>query len=129
MGNLQPRVLVSEEEIRERVVELAATIPSAMKLEGGVTKAFLRNALRGRLGDAAMERPKQGFAAPIGMWLRGPLREWAEALLDEGRLRREGLFRPEPIRQAWLEHLEGPAAGAREIFRRDQRRVARVLDC
>ena len=51
-----------------------------------------------------VERPKVGFAIPIGLWLRGPLGPWAEALLDEARLNREGYVHSEPIRQAWSEH-------------------------
>jgi asparagine synthase (glutamine-hydrolysing) len=48
-----------------------------------------------------------GFAVPVGDWLRGPLRDWAEALLDERRLREEGFFRPKPIRRMWDMHLKG----------------------
>ena len=51
-----------------------------------------------------------GFAVPIGAWLRGPLREWAEDLLDHKRLAREGFFTPEPIRQKWRQHLSGERA-------------------
>ena len=54
-----------------------------------------------------IERPKAGFGIPVGHWIRGPLREWAEALLAEHRLREEGFLHPEPIRRAWAEHLSG----------------------
>ena len=54
-----------------------------------------------------IERPKQGFAIPLAAWLRGPLRDWAEGLLDDRRLAGEGYFDPAPIRQRWREHLEG----------------------
>ncbi len=54
-----------------------------------------------------IERPKMGFAVPIDSWLRGPLRGWAEELLDESRLRREGYLHTGPIRQKWQEHLSG----------------------
>ena len=57
--------------------------------------------------EKLVERPKQGFAIPLGEWLRGPLREWAEELLGERRLREEGFFDPAPIRTMWLEHVHG----------------------
>jgi asparagine synthase (glutamine-hydrolysing) len=52
-----------------------------------------------------IDRPKAGFAIPLGDWLRGPLREWAEELLDERRLQNEGFLEPGPVRRVWLEHL------------------------
>ena len=54
-----------------------------------------------------IERPKIGFGVPIGVWLHGPLRDWAEGLLDERRLRREGYLNPGPVRKKWAEHLSG----------------------
>lgn len=90
-----------------RVVELAWKIPLHMKIRSGVGKWLLREVLYRHIPRELIERPKQGFMIPLSQWLRGPLREWAEALLNEQRLRKEGYFSPAAVRRAWSEHLQG----------------------
>lgn len=90
-----------------RVAEFAWRIPLSMKVRGTEGKWILRQVLYRYVPRELVERPKFGFGVPLDAWLRGPLRDWAEALLEERRLREEGFFNPEPIRRVWREHLEG----------------------
>jgi asparagine synthase (glutamine-hydrolysing) len=90
-----------------RVLELAWRIPRGMKVRNGRGKWILRQVLERYVPAALVERQKMGFGVPIGTWLSGPLRDWAEALLDEGRLRREGCLDPRPVRDLWHQHLSG----------------------
>lgn len=90
-----------------RIVEFAWKVPLSMKSRNGQNKWLLRQVLHKYVPRELVERPKMGFGVPIDIWLRGPLREWGEDLLSEKRLREEGFFRPEPIREKWDEHLSG----------------------
>jgi asparagine synthase (glutamine-hydrolysing) len=90
-----------------RVVEFAWRMPMHMKQHQGVGKWALRQVLYKHVPQALIDRPKMGFGIPIDSWLRGPLKEWAEELLNESRLRSEGFFHPEAVRQKWAEHLSG----------------------
>lgn len=88
-----------------RLIEFAFGLPSSFKQKDGQNKWLLRQLLYQYVPRALVDRPKRGFAAPISGWLRGVMREWAEALLDETRLQREGFFNPRQVRQTWQEHL------------------------
>src|SRR5258708_6010668 len=90
-----------------RLIEFAWQIPQSLKIRGGKGKWLLRQVLDKYVPKSLIERPKMGFAVPIDGWLRGPLRAWAEELLDEKKLRSEGFFDPLPIRDNWGEHLAG----------------------
>ena len=93
-----------------RVVEFAWKIPWTMKIVGFEGKHVLKQLLFRHVPRELVERPKMGFGVPIDSWLRGPLRDWAESLLAENRLKDEGFFDPEPIRKRWAEHLGGQGA-------------------
>ena len=90
-----------------RVAAAAARIPVAMNIRGGEGKRMLRTLLYREAPRALFERPKAGFAVPVGAWLRGPLRDWAEDLLEPTRLRNEGHFDVGAVRGRWARHLSG----------------------
>lgn len=90
-----------------RVVEFAWRIPLDMKIRHGQSKWLLRKILYKYVPKELIERPKMGFAVPIDAWLRGPLREWAEELLNRRRLQKEGYFNADPICKKWRDHLSG----------------------
>lgn len=89
------------------LVEFAWKLPIRSKIKKRTGKLPLREILYKYIDRDVIERPKMGFGIPIDTWLRGPLRDWAENLLNEKRLIKEGFFNPEEIRYVWEEHLSG----------------------
>jgi asparagine synthase (glutamine-hydrolysing) len=93
--------------VDHRVVELAWRIPAAMNYRHGRGKRVLRTVLDRFVPSALLERPKMGFGIPLSEWLRGPLREWADDLLAERRLKTQGYLNPAAVRAKWDEHQHG----------------------
>jgi asparagine synthase (glutamine-hydrolysing) len=98
------------------VYAFAWRLPMSLKIQGGRGKWVLRRLLERYLPAALFERPKMGFAVPVGAWLRGPLRAWGDDLLDETRLRREGYLDPAPIQALWRAHLTGAVNGEARLW-------------
>lgn len=88
-----------------RVVDFALSLPIEYKVRNKVDKWVLREVLYKYVPSKLIERPKMGFAVPLAEWLRGPLRDWSEELLNETRLKEEGFFEPSIVRKKWQEHL------------------------
>jgi asparagine synthase (glutamine-hydrolysing) len=93
--------------IDHRVVEFAWRLPENVKVRNGTSKWILRQVLYRHVPPELIERPKMGFGIPLGEWLRGPLRDWAETLLGEQRLREAGLVDHAVVRRYWQDHLDG----------------------
>jgi asparagine synthase (glutamine-hydrolysing) len=98
------------------LLEFAWRLPKRYRFREKKGKWILRQLLKRYVPEAMFERPKMGFAIPIDEWLRGPLRDWAEALLSERRLREEGMLEPGPVRTKWREHLQGAHNGQRYVW-------------
>jgi asparagine synthase (glutamine-hydrolysing) len=99
-----------------RLVEFIWQLPLDFKIDRGQTKRILRSILTRYVPPRLFERPKMGFNLPLGQWLRGPLRPWAEELLDGTKLRQQGVLNPAPVSQAWEEHLHGKQNRATELW-------------
>lgn len=99
-----------------RLVEFAWTLPTELKIRNGISKWPLRQVLYRHVPQTLVDRPKSGFAIPLGDWLRGPLRDWAETLLAQDRLKSRGWIDPAPVRQAWKDHLNGRGARAEALW-------------
>ena len=92
-----------------RLVEFAWSLPLHFKIRNGEGKWLLRQLLYKYVPKKMVDRPKMGFGVPIDCWLRGPLKEWADDLMSEERLNRDGFFKAAPIRRRWRQHLSGQA--------------------
>lgn len=93
--------------LSREIVEFAWSLPIGFRLANGESKRVLRRLAARYVPQELLDRPKQGFEPPLADWLRGPLRDWADDLLQPDALAEDGLLRPEPILQAWREHREG----------------------
>lgn len=90
-----------------RIVEFAWSVPFQSKYKNGESKWLLRQVMHKHLPKTLTDRPKKGFSVPVAQWLKGPLRQWAEDLLSENRLKSEGFFEPSIVRTLWSDHLSG----------------------
>ena len=94
-----------------RVIEFSWRLPLLMKIRDRDSKWLLKQVLHRFVPNSLMERPKSGFGVPVNDWIRGPLRDWAESLLSEERLKRDGFLNPQLVRKQWLRHVDGAIAG------------------
>jgi asparagine synthase (glutamine-hydrolysing) len=99
-----------------RIVEFALSLPLEYNVSDGVGKQLLRSVLYRHVPKAMVNRPKQGFAVPVGAWLRGPLRPWAESLLQPGAIRQQGYLNERVVMAYWREHLTGREDYSSELW-------------
>ncbi|MEM6942487.1 MAG: asparagine synthase (glutamine-hydrolyzing) [Pseudomonadota bacterium] len=99
-----------------RVAEFAWRLPLDLKLRGGVQKWALRQVLYRHVPAALIDRPKMGFEVPVGAWIRGPLKPWAEALIEPSRLAREGWLQPDAVARLWQEHQSKRCAWGKQLW-------------
>jgi asparagine synthase (glutamine-hydrolysing) len=99
-----------------RVFDFAWSLPLSLKIRGGEGKWLLRQVLARHVPPALFERPKQGFSIPVAEWLRGPLRDWAESLLETQALEGDGLLNTGAVHALWAEHLEGRGNHAEKLW-------------
>ena len=88
-----------------RLIEYSWKIPHSLKYRNGKSKWILRKILKNYVPENLTDRPKKGFGIPLNDWLRGPLRDWAENLLSEKKLKNEGFFNPKLIRNKWEDYI------------------------
>ncbi len=100
----------------KRVFEYVWALPEHMKIRGKHGKWLLRQVLARHVPTDMFERPKQGFTPPIAAWLRGPLKEWADALLDQKAIETDGFFKALPIRRCWEAHCAGKGDHALRLW-------------
>ena len=88
-----------------KIVEYAFNLHQKFKVRNGNTKWILKKILNEYMPKTYFDRPKMGFAVPIGKWLRGPLKEWAGELLNDSKLKNEGYFNHKEIKLKWDQHI------------------------
>ncbi|MBL7072746.1 MAG: asparagine synthase (glutamine-hydrolyzing) [Candidatus Omnitrophica bacterium] len=98
------------------IIEFSKTLPVSMKIKNGKNKWILRRILHKYVPEEMIDRPKMGFGVPIDAWLRGPLRAWAEELLDEKEIKRDGILEPGVIGKLWKEHASGKRNNAYHLW-------------
>ena len=99
-----------------RVVEFAWSLPPELKRRNGISKWALRQVLYKYVPPELIDRPKMGFEVPIGLWLRGPLKDWAGDLLAHDRIAQDGWFDPALVQRIWKEHINGQANWGMQLW-------------